>query len=73
MSEFYDHNREEFDRLLGNAEERAMAIGEIFDDAIESADQKTLGRILETYPREYLDQILGGFPEYLYDELGKQE
>ena len=67
----FEFNQEEADRLLGNFEERSLAICEIFDDAIESADDVTLERMLKTYPRKFLDEILGGYPEYLDDELGR--
>lgn len=71
MSELYNQNSDEFERLLRNSEERSLAIGEIFDDALEAGDQITLRRILSTYSRKYLDEILGGYPEYLEEELGE--
>lgn len=64
-------NQDDFNRLLRNAEERALAIGQIFDTAIETTDLTTLERILNTYPRKFLELTLGGYPDYLDEELGR--
>lgn len=72
MSEYvnWDNIKGESEHILRNFEERSLAIAEIFDNAIESADHETLERIIKTYPRGFLDEILGGYPEYLDEELG---
>lgn len=44
----------------------------IFDKALESANQAKLRRILGTYNKEYLGGILCGFPDYL-DEILEEE
>lgn len=67
MKEKFDTQEAEW--LLRDQVERAQAVGEIFNNAIESADQATLERILTTHPRKYLEEILGGYPDYLDEEL----
>ncbi len=62
-------NQAEADRLLGEQVVRAQAIGTIFDNAIAVGDRETMDRILNTYPRGYLDFILGGYPDYLKEFL----
>jgi hypothetical protein len=66
-------NYAEVNQILNDQVLIDQSIGEIFDNAIKSGDNKTLARILSSYPRGYLAEILGGYPDYLEEHLEDKE
>ena len=67
MIERFDEHEAAY--LLGTDEELENTVAELYYKSLEAGDTKTLQRILNTYPHEFLDEILCGYPEFSQDEL----
>ena len=60
-------------RVLNDPDLKDDAVCTIFDTAIVQEDLQCLVRITNTYTRNYLDFVLGGYPEYLDEAIEKGE
>lgn len=62
---------QDFLKLKSNSALKAEAVATIFDTALESGDEVTLDRITRRYDHNYLDFILGGYPGYIEEIIGR--